>query len=289
MTRHSDLALVLLELADLGPPSEILQHAPAVAARTVDLDRVLLCSVHSGELFAEALHTGEQDHAEGLLSFLQEHPVALEYPLTEGELFRRRVAQLVRIRDASPAAFAFADLLGWNDYVAAPIVLDTRVIGFLHGDRRPDRTALSEEDAHALASFGVVFAIVFERAALRIRLQAQQREMRRVAAWADARTGELGERLVSLAHDQESAGSASSLPAAPPERHEALRELLTRREIEVLELMVRGETNQEIARELVLSAGTVKFHVKNILRKMRAANRAEATSRYLRLTLARTG
>jgi DNA-binding NarL/FixJ family response regulator len=36
-------------------------------------------------------------------------------------------------------------------------------------------------------------------------------------------------------------------------------------------------------------AGTVKFHVKNILRKLHASNRAEATSRYLRLTLNRPG
>ena len=51
--------------------------------------------------------------------------------------------------------------------------------------------------------------------------------------------------------------------------------------------MVRGETNGQIARDLVLSEGTVKFHVKNVLRKLHAANRAEATSRYLRLTLNR--
>ena len=49
--------------------------------------------------------------------------------------------------------------------------------------------------------------------------------------------------------------------------------------------MVRGETNADIARALVVSEGTVKFHVKNILRKLHAANRAEATSRYLRLTM----
>jgi LuxR family transcriptional regulator, regulator of acetate metabolism len=34
----------------------------------------------------------------------------------------------------------------------------------------------------------------------------------------------------------------------------------------------------------VISNGTVKFHVNSILRKLRAANRAEAVSRYLRLT-----
>ena len=53
----------------------------------------------------------------------------------------------------------------------------------------------------------------------------------------------------------------------------------------MLEHLVKGETNAEIARTLVVSEGTVKFHVKNILRKLQASNRAEATSRYLRLTM----
>ena len=53
--------------------------------------------------------------------------------------------------------------------------------------------------------------------------------------------------------------------------------------------MVKGETNASIARALVVSDGTVKFHVKNILRKLRVANRAEATSRYLLLTYRRGG
>jgi len=35
---------------------------------------------------------------------------------------------------------------------------------------------------------------------------------------------------------------------------------------------------------MVVSEGTVKSHVSQILRKMQAANRAEAVSRYMRLT-----
>jgi DNA-binding NarL/FixJ family response regulator len=58
---------------------------------------------------------------------------------------------------------------------------------------------------------------------------------------------------------------------------------LTRRGIEVLELMAAGDTNARIARRLVLSEGTVKSHVKNILRKLGAANRAEALSQWLRM------
>ena len=55
---------------------------------------------------------------------------------------------------------------------------------------------------------------------------------------------------------------------------------MTSRETDVLEHLVRGESNADIARALVVSEGTVKFHVKNILRKLNASNRAEATSRY---------
>jgi DNA-binding NarL/FixJ family response regulator len=56
---------------------------------------------------------------------------------------------------------------------------------------------------------------------------------------------------------------------------------LTRREVEVLRLMAAGDTNGRIARRLVISEGTVKSHVKHILRKLGAANRAEAVSRWL--------
>ena len=59
--------------------------------------------------------------------------------------------------------------------------------------------------------------------------------------------------------------------------------LLTRRELDVLRLLADGATNRAVADALVISSGTVKFHVNSILRKLHAANRAEAVTRYLRL------
>ena len=59
--------------------------------------------------------------------------------------------------------------------------------------------------------------------------------------------------------------------------------LLTRRELDVLRLLAEGATNRQVADALVISSGTVKFHVGSILRKLHAANRAEAVTRYLRL------
>ncbi|MBN9792197.1 hypothetical protein DMP17_26895 [Pseudonocardia sp. TMWB2A] len=64
---------------------------------------------------------------------------------------------------------------------------------------------------------------------------------------------------------------------------------LTRREVEVLRLMATGDTNARIASRLVISEGTVKSHVKHILRKLGAANRAEAVSHWLRAEHDRSG
>jgi NarL family two-component system response regulator LiaR len=51
---------------------------------------------------------------------------------------------------------------------------------------------------------------------------------------------------------------------------------LTEREMEVLTLIARGYTNQKIAEDLVISIGTVKGHVSNILSKLQLADRTQA-------------
>jgi DNA-binding CsgD family transcriptional regulator len=281
-----DLAIVLRRLSELGPPSEIRNRAPAEAAQALDLDRVLLTSIQHGMLIPDALHVSPgAGNAEALLAGLREPAVALDYPLIEGEIMRRRRAQVVRRPPGdAPGRRAFADALGWGDHVTAPILLDGRAIGFLHGDRHPSGRSVEDVDATEMAAFALCFGLVFERAVLRHRLRVQRQEMRQVAAWADARTSDLGERSIALA-DEDDSGDAEVAVRASGTADAALRDLLTRRELDVLELMVRGETNAGIARELVVSEGTVKFHVKNILRKLHASNRAEATSRYMRLTL----
>jgi NarL family two-component system response regulator LiaR len=53
---------------------------------------------------------------------------------------------------------------------------------------------------------------------------------------------------------------------------------LTRRELEILALLVKGYSNPDIARCLVVSRSTVKVHVSNILSKLGASNRSEAIS-----------
>ena len=53
-------------------------------------------------------------------------------------------------------------------------------------------------------------------------------------------------------------------------------EQLTERERDVLKCMVDGHNNNEIAEKLVVSLGTVKFHISNIFRKLGVDSRVEA-------------
>ena len=60
---------------------------------------------------------------------------------------------------------------------------------------------------------------------------------------------------------------------------------LSAREQEVLELIARGATNQEIATTLALSPHTVKDHASALYRKLDVRNRSEAVRRAARLGL----
>lgn len=55
-------------------------------------------------------------------------------------------------------------------------------------------------------------------------------------------------------------------------------DVLTEREIEVLEQIATGASNNEIATELVISLGTVKSHIHHIMNKLNAQNRTEAVA-----------
>ncbi len=62
----------------------------------------------------------------------------------------------------------------------------------------------------------------------------------------------------------------------PKKSKEELIEELSLREVEILKLIAKGYTNQEIANKLFLSVGTVKNYVTTILEKLEAKDRTEA-------------
>jgi LuxR family maltose regulon positive regulatory protein len=82
----------------------------------------------------------------------------------------------------------------------------------------------------------------------------------------------------------EEAKIESTFAALGP-RSPDLVEPLTKRELEVLRLLVRGLSNQEIAEALVIAVGTVKTHVHNIYGKLGVRDRPQAILRAGELNL----
>jgi DNA-binding CsgD family transcriptional regulator len=52
---------------------------------------------------------------------------------------------------------------------------------------------------------------------------------------------------------------------------------LTKREVEILQLVAEGYSNSQLARMLWVTEQTVKFHLSNVYRKLEVANRTEAS------------
>lgn len=151
-----------------------------------------------------------------------------------------------------------------TSYVAAPIMLGGEVIGFLHADH-DGRRSCDELDRDILHAFSEGFALLYERAVLLEQMHARCADVRE--ALADAET-----TLTRLTVGEPAIGSTNTGNGAGE---------LTPRELDVLELMVAGATNRMIADQLLINVGTVKSHVKRILRKLGAANRSNAIARYL--------
>jgi LuxR family maltose regulon positive regulatory protein len=78
-----------------------------------------------------------------------------------------------------------------------------------------------------------------------------------------------------------------SSPTPLPHGSPALIEPLSQRELEVLGLLVEGQTYQEIAQALYVSINTVKTHLKNIYGNLGVSNRREATVKARELNLPR--
>jgi transcriptional regulator EpsA len=76
---------------------------------------------------------------------------------------------------------------------------------------------------------------------------------------------------------------------AAPARASELHNIITSREKQILVWVREGKSNQEIGEQLTISALTVKNHVQKILRKLGAANRAQAVAKAMTLNLLERG
>lgn len=277
----------LARLRGIASVAAMLDSAAREVCRACGFDRAILFRVQESRLVAEAVHyENDPDSAAELLRFARENPAELTHMLLETEMIRRRMPMLVADAKTDLRVFRpIVDACDTHSYVAAPIMPEGRVIGFLHADRYFQRRHVDEFDRESLWAFAEGFGYALERTVLTERMRAQRDQVRNMVSSTEQLMNELCDTEIAVAavegEASTTAGRAAAMLAGTPSR---LDQLLTRREVEVIKLMAAGETNAGIAARLVISEGTVKSHAKHILRKLRASNRAEAVSRYLRVS-----
>jgi DNA-binding NarL/FixJ family response regulator len=245
---------------------QVIRRIPQAVVDGLGLLRVVVCVVDRG------LWTPTAWSSDVEITDRESRPMTIRSP--EADMARRGLP----IRAAS-ATTVLANSLGW---AGTPITSERRTIAFILADRSPV-SDVNDSDRDRLGAVGEAIAAILERTVLLERARANSRSARALAA-----------QLESSFDDETMPISLLPRSAPPivikPDPDEAgviqdhrLLGLLTARELEVLELLAGGARNAEIAASLVISDGTVKSHVKSILRKLHAGNRTQAISKYFRV------
>jgi DNA-binding CsgD family transcriptional regulator len=274
------------QLHECKTPEELIDAAPGELCRACGFSRALISRIQGSRWVPEVYEAvpGMDPEEDPFREWVEKIEIPLEHMLIETELVRRRMPALISDPLNDPRTFKDIVTRGRTEaYVAAPIIPDGRAIGFLHADKIGRDEPLTTEDRDNIWTFAEQFGLIFHRAVLVERLAAQRTRLHEAFLGAEHVIEELRDTQIELgrtAHRIPEATAASALFRPAESR---LDTLLTRREREVLDLITSGATNVRIAEQLVISEGTVKSHVKHILRKLHVGNRAEAVSRYLQM------
>lgn len=285
----SHVQTALSRLRELGTTDQAIR-AIGGEVLTLGFSRIIVSRVREGYWIPEiVLIDGDPEWAAEILAAGRADPQPLDHMILESEMVRRRAPMLVRDVQNDPRTHRpIADASFSRSYVTAPLMPEGRVIGFIHADCYMTQRDVDEFDRDVLWMFAEGAGYAFERTVLFERLRDLRERVRELTGAIEAVMDEVVDAEVEMARlDRQTAAVTRAASVAVMQPDFQLRTLLTRRELEIAQLMAGGLTNPEIARRLVIADGTVKTHVSSILRKLRAANRAQAVSTFVRLSQAR--
>ena len=267
----------------------VLAERAPIEAHRMGFTRVLFSRIQRGTWFACSASAGaDEELAHEMVSVGLAHPRPLSGDLPETEMVRRGAGILVRNAQSNPHVHPeLVALTKTTSYVAAPVLSWGTPIALVHADRDTDESGVGPFDRDVLGTFAAGLGVAFERDLMVERLRAMRRaadeHLCAANALADDFTLDVWDLAETAAKPLESLLSIDA-PQPAVGRHERQpMGALTAREAEILRGLAAGKTNAQIAVSLVVTEGTIKTHVKHILRKLGATNRTEAVAKYHRM------
>lgn len=269
------LAQLRSTLHGAGTVSTLFARASLAACRFCGFERAVVLTLREGRLVADGATAAGDPACDALRRHALTQSLRLIPGTEESELLRRPQSRRGRL----PQRSALREQLGLHCSAMAPIVPEQEAVALIVLDRFAP--APDAHDSSMVGLFAHLLGEVLEHKVLRARLQELGAELRHMTASANALSHEALAAPITVPSNFGSGPVFSAVvgPSGPPPA--VARELLSTRELEILEQIVRGHSNRDIARNLQLAPNTVKGSVARLLRKLGAANRAEAVARYL--------
>lgn len=311
VSRNGALLVVARPQADAAGEATVLQLWNIVAPRVQELAD----AAPPGYLRLARLSTGER--MEALIELADEYSTTLESVLAalrsgslddraarqtatgiaaEGLVHLRTASDRVRTMTEEPVRTAFARL---RDDLGPLVRYRELEVQFIEPpeDGRP----LPSEVAHGARAVvrGSILALIDSHDVTRIRVKwdcdgqnllidmrddgrGERSDASTLLNLVRQRINALGGRLSVEATRGWGTEMSIVIPLDPPSSIGSPPQWQLRpRELEVLELIVTGRRNRQIASQLGISENTVKFHISRILRKLGAGSRAEAVGKVL--------
>lgn len=268
----------------------LVEHIP-VEAYQMGYTRVMFSRLQAGTWFTCSAFAGDDEElATTMVAAGLSNPRRLTNTMPECEMLRLGTPIIVPDARNDPRVYPeLNEATRSIGYVAAPVYGWGQAIGLLHADRHTDgKLGVHDFDRALLGTFAEGLGIAFERNALLERLQSMRHAAVDYLTTANALADDFTVEVISNAGPA-AAATAERLITEDREVRRAGWTLtgslsdLTSREREVMHGLAAGRTNAQIAANLFVTEGTVKSHVKRILRKLGASNRTEAATIFHRM------
>lgn len=269
-------AQAIVGLARCNSTDELVHSVPS-AIGLLGFDRAVFSLVTGDSWTPLSFHSRiDPSAAEGLLDRLRDD--AYRLPKSAREVRSAQVSSDTMRRHTDPhEGYVLWQQSRSKSFWVVPILERAKVVALVHADcyfqdRLPSKIevgalhALCEQLGHALSSRRALdrWAEAFSSG------PSEFVSRRSVSQAIERRSNRTDSTILTPNADMDEADGVVSRTAADTQ--------LSHRELDVVRLMAEGLTNGQIGRRLMITEGTVKSHVKRILRKTGSANRAEAVA-----------